>query len=111
VQTTLLGLGIAIIVALVAALLAPLVVDWNRFRPAFEAEASRLTGMTVRVNGAIDARILPSPRINLGNVEIGAAGGEPQLRAGASTWRSGSARCCVATCRPPRCIWSRRKSA
>lgn len=82
-QTTLLGLGIAIIVALVAALLAPLVVDWNRFRPAFEAEASRLTGMTVRVNGAIDARILPSPRIKLGNVEIGAAGGEPQLRAGA----------------------------
>jgi hypothetical protein len=83
VQTTLLGLAIAIILALVAALVAPLVVDWNHFRTTFENEASRLTGLSVRVAGTIDARILPTPRIKLRNVEIGEAGREPRLRAGA----------------------------
>ncbi|HMG80188.1 MAG TPA: AsmA family protein [Xanthobacteraceae bacterium] len=82
-QTTLLGLAIAIILALVAALVAPLVVDWNHFRTTFETEASRLTGLSVRVTGTIDARILPTPRIKLRNVEIGEAGREPLLRAGA----------------------------
>ncbi len=81
-QTTLLGLAIAIILALVAALVAPLVVDWNHFRTTFESEASRLTGLSVRVTGAIDARILPTPRIKLRNVEFGEAGREPLLRAG-----------------------------
>jgi hypothetical protein len=82
VQTTLLGLAIAIILALVAALVAPLVVDWNHFRTTFENEASRLTGLSVRVTGTIDARILPTPRIKLRNVKIGEAGREPRLRAG-----------------------------
>ena len=63
-QTTLLGLAIAIILALVAALVAPLVVDWNHLPLRHSrSEASRLTGLSVRVNGAIDARILPTPRI------------------------------------------------
>ena len=79
-QTTLLGLAITMILALVAALVAPLVVDWNHYRAAFENEVGRLTGLSVRV-GSIDARILPSPIIKLRNVEIGAAGGAPQLRA------------------------------
>jgi hypothetical protein len=83
VQTTLLGIAIAIILALVAALVAPLVVDWSLYRSTFEEEASRLTGLSVRVNGAIDARILPSPHIKLRGVEIGEAGREPQVRAGA----------------------------
>ena len=82
-QTTLLGLAIAIILALVAALVAPLVVDWNHYRTTFENEASRLTGLSVRVTGGIDARILPTPRIKLRNVEVGEAGQEPLLRAGA----------------------------
>ncbi len=82
-QTTLLGLAIAIILALVSALVAPLVVDWNHYRSTFEQEASRLTGLAVRVNGPIEARILPTPRIKLGEVEVGEPGREPQLRAAA----------------------------
>ena len=82
-QTTLLGLAIAVILALVAALVAPLVVDWSSYRSTFEEEASRLTGLTVRVNGAIDARILPSPHFKLTDVAIGEAGREPQVRAAA----------------------------
>ncbi len=43
-QTTLLGLAIAFILALVAALVGPYFVDWNQFRPQFEAEATKIIG-------------------------------------------------------------------
>ena len=70
-QTTLLGVAIAIILALVTALVAPLVIDWNHYRGAVEAEASRLSGLNVHVTGPIDARLLPSPVITLHDVEAG----------------------------------------
>jgi AsmA family/AsmA-like C-terminal region len=82
VQTTLLGVAIAIILALVTALVAPLVVDWNHYRGAFEAEASRLSGLRVHVNGDIDARLLPSPVITLHDIDAGEAGHQPRVRAG-----------------------------
>ena len=64
-QTTLLGLAITFIVALIAALIGPYFVDWNRFRPQFETEATRVIGAPVRVEGALDARLLPSPSLRL----------------------------------------------
>jgi uncharacterized protein involved in outer membrane biogenesis len=73
-QTTLLGLAIAIILALVAALLGPLLLDWGNHRTLFEAEASRLIGVNVRVTGSIDARLLPSPRLTLHDIQIGDGG-------------------------------------
>ena len=51
VQTTLLGLAIAFILALLAALIGPYFIDWNQFRPQFEAEAARIIGVPVRVAG------------------------------------------------------------
>ena len=70
-QTTLLGLAIAIILALVVALVGPLLLDWGSHRTLFEAEASRLIGVNVRVTGSIDARLLPSPRLTLHDIQIG----------------------------------------
>jgi uncharacterized protein involved in outer membrane biogenesis len=70
-QTTLLGLAIAIILALLAALVGPLLIDWGGYRSIFEAEASHLIGVDVRVTGAIDARLLPSPRLTLHDIEVG----------------------------------------
>ncbi len=70
-QTTLLGLAVAIILALVAALVGPLLIDWDSHRSLFEAEASRIIGVNVRVTGAIDARLLPSPQLTLHDIEIG----------------------------------------
>jgi len=78
-QTTLLGLAIAIILTLVAALVGPLLVDWGSHRSMFEAEASRIIGVNVRVAGAIDARLLPSPQLLLHDIEIG--GGAETIRA------------------------------
>ena len=72
-QTTLLGLAIAIILALVAALVGPLLIDWGSHRALFETEASRLIGVPVRVTGPIDARLLPSPRLVLHDIVIGSA--------------------------------------
>ena len=70
-QTTLLGFAIAIILALVAALVGPIFIDWGRYRGEFEARASRLTGLDFRVTGAIDARLLPTPTLMLQGVEFG----------------------------------------
>jgi len=73
VQTTLLGLAIAFIVALLAALIGPYFIDWNQFRPQFEAEATRVVGAPVRVGGELDARLLPTPSLRLRSVVVGGA--------------------------------------
>ncbi|MBI4275528.1 MAG: AsmA family protein, partial [Rhizobiales bacterium] len=70
-QTPLLGLAIAVIVAVVTALIGPLFIDWNRYRPQIEVEATHLVGAPVRVVGAINARLLPTPSITLGSVSVG----------------------------------------
>jgi large subunit ribosomal protein L24 len=81
VQTTLLGLAVAIILALVTALVGPLLVDWGRFRPQVEAEASRLLGTPVRVTGSIEGALLPTPSLTLGGIEIGRSDDTSRLRA------------------------------
>ncbi len=81
VQTTLLGLAIAFIVALIAALVGPYFIDWNQFRPQFEAEASRIIGAPVRVGGKLDARLLPAPSLQLHSVTVGGANDLGKVRA------------------------------
>ena len=80
-QTTLLGLAIAFIIALVAALVGPYFVDWNQFRPQFEAEATRIVGAPVRVGGELDARLLPAPSLRLRSVVVGGANDFGKVRA------------------------------
>jgi AsmA-like C-terminal region/AsmA family len=81
VQTTLLGLAIAFIIALVAALVGPYFIDWNQFRPQFEAEATRIIGAPVRVGGKLDARLLPTPSLQLRSVVVGGANDLGKVRA------------------------------
>src|SRR6202048_3193822 len=81
VQTTLLGLAIAFIIALVAALVGPYFIDWNQFRPQFEAEATKVIGAPVRVGGALDARLLPTPSLRLRSVVVGGANDLGKVRA------------------------------
>ena len=80
-QTTLLGLAIAFILALTAALVGPYFIDWNQFRPQFEAEATRVIGAPVRVDGALDARLLPTPSLRLRSIVVGAANDLGKVRA------------------------------
>jgi large subunit ribosomal protein L24 len=81
VQTTLLGLAIAFIIALMAALVGPYFIDWNQFRPQFEAEATRIIGAPVRVGGKLDARLLPAPSLQLHSVVVGGANDLGKVRA------------------------------
>lgn len=80
-QTTLLGLAIAFIIALLAALIGPYYVDWNQFRPQFEAEAGKIIGVPVRVAGELDARLLPAPTLRLRGVTFGGNNDLGRLRA------------------------------
>jgi uncharacterized protein involved in outer membrane biogenesis len=81
VQTTLLGFAIAVILALLAALVGPLFVDWESYRGEFEARASRLTGLDFHVTGAIDARLLPTPTLMLQGIEFGRPNETGKVRA------------------------------
>lgn len=80
-QTTLLGLAIAFILALIAALVGPFFIDWNQYRPQFEAEAARIIGAPVRVEGALDARLLPAPILRLRKLAIGKPGDASRVSA------------------------------
>lgn len=80
-QTTLLGLAIAFIMALIAALIGPYFIDWNQFRPQFEAEATRVVGAPVRVSGALDARLLPAPSLRLRSIVVGGPNDPGKVRA------------------------------
>lgn len=80
-QTTLLGVGIAIILALLAALVGPYFVSWGEHRALFEARASRMIGAPVSITGPIEARLLPNPSVTLRNVEVAAPAGAAPLKA------------------------------
>ncbi len=64
--------GGMVVVALFAALLAPLFIDWTSFRQDFEREASRIMGRPVTVHGSVDARLIPFPSVTLNDVRVGA---------------------------------------
>ena len=80
-QTTLLGVAIAIILALVAALVGPVLIDWSRYRAEFEARSAQIIGLDFRINGRIDARLLPTPTVILHDVEFGHGGSTVRARA------------------------------
>ncbi len=58
------------VVALFAALIVPWFVNWNDYRASFEAEASRILGHRVHVEGNAHATILPSPSLTFTKVEV-----------------------------------------
>ena len=56
------------VIALFAALIVPWFVNWNDYRASFEAEASRILGHRVHVEGDAHATILPSPSLTFTDV-------------------------------------------
>ncbi len=60
-----------ILVAVMAALFAvPHFIDWNGYRGVFEEEASRIFGRDVRVGGAVNVRLLPTPYVRFEGLRI-----------------------------------------
>ena len=75
------GIGMTLILALLAALIGPFFVDWDSHRAVFEREAAKIVGFEVTVIGDVDVRLLPSPRVRFGDVVVGPVE-KPLLRVG-----------------------------
>jgi len=71
VQTTLLGLAIALILALVTALVGPLFIDWGQLSRRVRDQSQPPDRARLHVTGAIDARLLPTPTVVLEGIEFG----------------------------------------
>ncbi|HHN73527.1 MAG TPA: AsmA family protein, partial [Thermopetrobacter sp.] len=69
-RSPLLYFGIAIIVLVAAALVAPHLVDWNRYRPQIAAWGTRLTGREVTIRGDVSVTLFPWPTLVLRGVSV-----------------------------------------
>jgi hypothetical protein len=65
-------LAIVLIVFLTAVLAVPYLINWNAQRHLVEAQLSNLTGASVKIRGGIDLKILPTPYLQLSDVELSA---------------------------------------
>jgi uncharacterized protein involved in outer membrane biogenesis len=65
--------GVAIILALLAALVGPLFVDWTAYRSTFERYAGEALGHKVAVLGKADMTLLPAPALTFTDVRVGDA--------------------------------------
>jgi uncharacterized protein involved in outer membrane biogenesis len=63
-------LGIFLMLAVTAALIAPLVIDWGRYRVSIENFGLRVTGREVNVEGPISVRLFPWPRLTLDKIRV-----------------------------------------
>ena len=80
----LLTLTAVLILALSALFAAPVFIDWNDYRPAFETQASKLLGREVKVGGEVHLVLLPAPELRFDAVKVADENGrfeEPLLEA------------------------------
>lgn len=69
----------AVILLLVAALAVPPFVAWDRHRGFIDRSIGRSLGLTVRSEGGIAVRLLPSPRLRFDRLHLGTDPGQPVL--------------------------------
>ena len=62
--------GIVLVLAVVGALSAPFVINWNNYRDNLESWGHTLTGRQVAINGPISVRLFPWPRLVAEDVSI-----------------------------------------
>ncbi len=74
-NSLLLTLTALFILVLSALFAAPLFIDWNDYRPAFEEQATKLLGRKVKVDGKVHLVVLPSPELKFDDVKVADADG------------------------------------
>jgi uncharacterized protein involved in outer membrane biogenesis len=74
----LVALGVFLITVIGALFTVPYFIDWNGYRGVFEQEASRLLAREVRVRGAVNLHLLPTPYIRMEKVRIAETGEDPE---------------------------------
>ena len=75
------ALASAAILVILAALFGPMMVNWNGQRDFVESKLTGLMGQTVRVQGPIDLRLLPTPVLSLADIRWGEDGDRPVFSA------------------------------
>ncbi|WP_043348225.1 hypothetical protein, partial [Methylobacterium sp. B1] len=75
------ALACAVILVLVAALAVPPFVDWQAHRALVDRALARSLGVPVRTDGRIEVRLLPSPRLRVDRLHLGADPDRPSLDA------------------------------
>ena len=65
------AIGALLVVALFGALIAPYFIDWSAYKRDFEREASLIIGQPVKVDGDVQVRLLPMPRVTFHNLQVG----------------------------------------
>jgi AsmA family len=63
--------GVLLLLLIGGLLAAPYVLDWNSYKSDLEAYGKRLTGRTVQINGDVEIRLFPMPRLTAESVAIG----------------------------------------
>ena len=69
-KSPILYIGILLVLAVVGALAAPFVINWNNYRDNLEAWGRNVTGREVAINGPISVRLFPWPRLVVEDVSI-----------------------------------------
>jgi uncharacterized protein involved in outer membrane biogenesis len=78
VKRALLAVPAILIVLIIAALVGPSFVDWNKYKPQAVAQIKAATGYDVALNGDIGMRVLPSPRILIESVDVKSPAGSTE---------------------------------
>ncbi len=89
-NNALLYLGGFLVVVFAALFAVPTFIDWNGYRGVFEEEASKVLGRDVRVGGAVNVRLLPTPYVRFEKVRLAdltGQTGEPFVRVESFTMR------------------------
>lgn len=61
--------------AIFTALIAPSLINWNRYKPLIEARIEESLGRDVTIGGELDFALLPQPKLFVGDLSIGNAKG------------------------------------
>lgn len=64
--------GGTLILALMIALVGPLVIDWSAYRSMFESYGEKILGHQVTILGETDVQLLPAPYVKLSDLRVGA---------------------------------------
>src|SRR3546814_3575715 len=62
-------LGI-VVLAVVAALVAPSFIDWNAYRAEIATEVRKATGRRLVIEGPVDVALLPTPKLSAAKVRL-----------------------------------------
>lgn len=71
------GLVAVIVIVPAVALLAPVIVDLNDFKPDIARKVEAATGYRLAIGGEIEGRILPSPGAVLRGIRLASRDGDP----------------------------------